>query len=299
MKAFYSDVFELPLPDKHRFPMAKYRLLRDRIVSAGWPELEVICAPAASDDQLALVHEREYLRDVLDGTLSDVAVRRIGFPWSPELVERSRRSVGATVSAARAAHQDGIAVNLAGGTHHACQNRGQGYCVFNDVAIAIRVLQLEGLIERAIVIDCDVHQGNGTASIFEQDQAVFTFSMHGERNFPFAKTPSDLDLALPDGTGDFDYLDQLRAALETELPLAETDCVFYLAGADPYEDDRLGRLKLTKTGLRERDRMVFETCRDSDLPVVVAMAGGYCNDVEQIVAVHAATVEEAMSFARS
>jgi acetoin utilization deacetylase AcuC-like enzyme len=206
------------------------------------------------------------------------------------MVERSRRSTGATIGAARAALDNSVGVHLAGGTHHAFPDRGQGFCVFNDVAVAVRVLQTEGLIRRAVVIDLDVHQGNGTASIFANDPSVFTFSMHGERNFPFAKCDSDLDIGLPDETNDESYLTILRDAVQNQLPLANTDIVFYLAGADPYEHDRFGKLKLTKAGLAERDRLVFALCRRHQLPLTVIMAGGYAKSVEDEVEIKATTV---------
>lgn len=298
MRVFFSDIFELPLRPGHRFPMSKYRLLRDRVAEfAVEHAIEITPAEPATDEQFLLVHDREYLRRVVAGELTELEMRRIGFPWSPQLVDRSRRSTGATISAARAAFVDGVAVNLAGGTHHAFADRGQGYCVFNDVAVAIRVLQQERLLRRAVIIDCDVHQGNGTAALFDGDDKVFTFSMHGDRNFPFSKVPSDLDIALPDGTADAEYLDLLEEALENLLPLNEADAVFYLAGADAFEGDRLGRLKLTKTGLEQRDRLVFSNCRDRGLPIVVVMAGGYAEDVDQTVAIHATTVRVASEFA--
>lgn len=300
MKVFFSDIFELPLHPGHRFPMSKYRLLRDRVAEFAVENgIEIAPAEPATDEQFLLVHDHDYFQRVLAGELSDLEVRRIGFPWSPELVDRSRRSTGATIAAARAALNDGVAVNLAGGTHHAFADRGQGYCVFNDVAVAIRVLQKEGHLDRAVIVDCDVHQGNGTAAIFHGDDQVFTFSMHGDRNFPFSKVPSDLDIALPDGTADDQYLELLEEALENILPLKTADVVFYLAGADAYEGDRLGRLKLTKAGLGRRDRLVFSRCWSLGLPVIVVMAGGYAEDVEQTVAIHAQTVRLASEFARS
>ena len=233
--------------------------------------------------------------------------RRIGFPWSPEMVERSRRSVGATIAAARdvvpwkpdaAASRPprdfAVAANLAGGTHHAFADRGEGYCVFNDVAVAARVLLRDGLIRRAAVIDCDVHQGNGTASIFRGDPAVFTFSMHGARNFPFRKETSDLDIEFADGASDDEYLRALACHVPAVLDRERPDVVFYLAGADPYEGDRLGRLKITIDALRERDRVVFEECRRRAIPVVITMSGGYSPDIDAIVTIHANTIREAI-----
>jgi acetoin utilization deacetylase AcuC-like enzyme len=279
--------------------MAKYRLLRERLIDEhmlGLGELHVP-EPAAWND-LRLAHDAAYVEAVASGTLPAAAQRRIGFPWSPEMVERSRRSVGASVAAARIAIDPrlaaGVAVNLAGGTHHAFRDRGEGYCVFNDVAVAARVLLRDGRIRRAAVVDCDVHQGNGTAAIFRSDPCVFTFSMHGANNFPFKKEVSDLDVAFADGAGDDEYLSALASHLPHVLDGHRPDVVFYLAGADPYEGDRLGRLKLTVGGLQTRDRLVFDACRARDLPVVVTMSGGYCPDVETIVTIHVNTVREAI-----
>ena len=294
VKAYYSDRFVLPLPDGHRFPMAKYARLRERVLGDG------VLAPGdlheadpASWDDLATAHDPAYLDAVARGTLSRDAIRRIGFPWSPEMVERSRRSVGATIAAARSARIEGTAANLAGGTHHAFRDRGEGYCVFNDVAVAARVLLRDGLVARVAVVDCDVHQGNGTAAIFHDEPAVFTCSLHGEKNFPFRKEQSDLDVTLPDGTQDEAYLDALERALDVVFERARPDFVFYTAGADAYAGDRLGRLALTVEGLRERDARVFARGAAAGVPVAVAMGGGYADDVEAIVTIHANTVREA------
>ena len=301
MKAFYSDTFVLPLPEQHRFPMAKYRLLRERILSAGILRAEDLSLPEAiSWDALRLVHDAGYVDRVANGTLPAEAQRRIGFPWSEMMVERSRRSVGATLAAAREAlagarrRQPSVSANLAGGTHHAFRDRGEGYCVFNDVAVAATVLLREGAIARVAVVDCDVHQGNGTAAIFRDEPAVFTFSMHGAHNFPFRKEVSDLDVTFEDGAGDDEYLAALAMHLPQMLDAHRPDLVFYLAGADPYEGDRLGRLKLTIGGLRARDRMVFDACHARSLPVAVAMSGGYAPDVDAIVSIHANTITEAV-----
>ena len=299
MRAYFSDTFELPLPPGHRFPIEKYRLLRRRLEESEFADrLEFCVAEAATDRQLRLIHTDNYLNKLDRGDLSPIEERRIGFPWSPGMVERSRRSTGATIAAARSALAEGAAVHLAGGTHHAFADHGQGFCVFNDVAVAIRVLQAEESVGRSVVIDLDVHQGNGTASIFARDTSVFTFSMHGERNFPFAKCDGDLDIALPDGTGDADYLTKLRSALQNELPLAGTHMVFYLAGADPYKHDRLGKLHLTKAGLLERDRLVFSACADRELPITLVMAGGYCRKTEDIVDINMATIEALLDARR-
>jgi acetoin utilization deacetylase AcuC-like enzyme len=225
--------------------------------------------------------------------LSAQEQRRIGFPWSREMVERSRRSSGATLAAARAALDDGVGINLAGGTHHAFRARGEGYCVFNDSAIAALALQAQGCIRRAVILDCDVHQGNGTAAILAGDPTVFTFSIHGANNFPFDKEASDLDIELPDGTGDGEYLDALEKGVCRALSAAQPDLAIYLAGADPFEGDRLGRLALTKAGLAARDRLVFELCRGAGVPVAVTMAGGYARAVEDTVDIHFATVAAA------
>jgi acetoin utilization deacetylase AcuC-like enzyme len=300
MKAFYSDTFVLPLPEHHRFPMAKYRLLRERLVSEGILREEDLSVPDAIGwDALRLVHDPAYVEQIASGTLPADAQRRIGFPWSPTMVERSRRSVGATLAAAREALTAKVAANLAGGTHHAFRDRGEGYCVFNDVAVAAAVLLREGAIARAAVVDCDVHQGNGTAAIFRDEPAVFTFSMHGARNFPFRKEVSDLDVTFEDGVGDEEYLAALAAHLPRVLDAHRPDLVFYLAGADPYEGDRLGRLKLTIAGLQARDRLVFDACRTRRLPVAVAMSGGYAPQVDAIVSIHVNTIAEAVRMERA
>ena len=294
MRAFYSDHFVLPLPEGHKFPMAKYSKLRERILAEGIVspgDLEE--APAAAWEDLELVHEPRYVAAVRTGTVDRDIQRRIGFPWSQQMVERSRRSVGATIAASRAALDDGVAANLAGGTHHAFADRGEGYCVFNDVAVATRILQRELHALRIAIVDLDVHQGNGTAAIFSGDADVFTFSMHGEKNFPFKKEISDLDVALPDGTGDDHYLSLLRANLDEVLNRHQPDFVFYLAGADPYEGDRLGRLGMTIDGLRERDAIVLSACSRAGLPVAITMSGGYANDIDAIVTIHTNTIHTA------
>lgn len=297
VRAFYSDHFVLPLPEGHKFPMAKYSRLRERILQEGMvTPADLHEAPAVSWEDLRLVHDASYVDAVANGTVPHDIQRRIGFPWSPGMVERSRRSVGATIAAARAALDDGVSANLAGGTHHAFADRGEGFCVFNDVAVGIRVLQRDHHASRIAVVDLDVHQGNGTASIFAGDDSVFTFSMHGEKNFPFKKETSDLDVALPDGTGDDDYLAALRLNLEAVLNRHQPDFVFYLAGADPFEGDRLGRLKLTIDGLRARDELVLKACGSRGLPVAISMSGGYANDIDAIVTIHANTIRSATQF---
>ena len=291
MQLFYTDHFELPLPVGHRFPMAKYRMLRDRVVADPAHANDVLLVPlAASLEQLALAHDAEYVRRVVAGELSHVEIKRIGFPWTEAMVERSRRSSGATLAAARAAFQDGVSVNMAGGTHHAMRDAGEGFCVFNDAAVTIRTLQAEGLISRALVVDCDVHQGNGTAHILGGENSVFTFSIHGEKNFPLRKFPSHLDIDLPDGTEDQAYLFELQQGLKVCEAHGPYDLAIYLAGADPYLDDRLGRLKLTKAGLARRDQVVFDFAKRLGIPIAIAMAGGYARQLEDIVDIHAQTL---------
>jgi acetoin utilization deacetylase AcuC-like enzyme len=287
MQAFYSDQFVLPLPPGHRFPMAKYRLLRDRLAH-GLPEVRFAAAPPASDGELALAHTPAYIEAITSGTVDPRVVREIGFPWSEAMVERARRSVGATVTAARTARVQGIAANLAGGTHHAYADKGGGFCVFNDAAVAARLMQAEqGRRQRqplqVAVIDLDVHQGNGTAHIFRDDPSVFTLSLHGDKNFPFRKEAGDLDVPLPDGCGDDDYLHALDLALEELARRFEAGLVIYLAGADPHAGDRLGRLKLSHDGLEARDRRVFDWAWQRRLPLVLTMAGGYGVNIEDTV----------------
>lgn len=294
MKAYYCDHFVLPLPPEHRFPMAKYRLLRERVAAELVPPVQLLEPPAATDAEILRCHDAAYLERVKSGLLTSKEIRKIGFPWSPYLVERSRRSVGGTLAAARSALADGVSVNLAGGTHHAQAGEGQGYCVLNDTAIAARAMQAEGRIRRALIVDCDVHQGNGTAVIFVDDPSVFTFSIHGEKNFPFHKATSDLDIGLPDGVGDAGYLDALATGMRAALDSARPDLIFYLAGADPFAGDTLGRLCLSKDGLLARDRLVLEAGQQAGLPLVVVMAGGYARDVQDIVDIHFQTVREVL-----
>lgn len=300
MRAFYTDRFVLPLPEGHRFPMVKYSRVRERCLAEGVlrPE-ELAEPPAAAWEELALVHEAGYLERVRAGTLEPLAQRSIGFPWSPEMVERSRRSVGASIAAGHVALDEaaargwGIAANLAGGTHHAYPGHGEGFCVFNDAAVAVRVLQRAGRVGRAVVLDCDVHQGNGTAAVFATDPSVFTFSIHGARNYPFRKERSTLDVELPDGAGDDAFLAALELHVPEILAAFRPDVAVYLAGADPWRDDRFGRLALSKDGLEARDRLVLGACRDAGVPVVVTMAGGYARDTEDTVDIHVATLRVA------
>lgn len=291
MQVFYTDEFVLPLPEGHKFPMARYRLLREAIQDQGTVTPEECRRPeGATDEQLSLVHTPDYLGRVIGGTLTADEQRRIGFPWTSQMVERSRRSVGGTISAARAALADGVGINLAGGTHHAFPDRGGGYCVFNDVAVAIRVLQRSGEIARAVVLDVDVHHGDGTAAIFAEDASVLTVSLFAQKAFPSRKPPGDLDYPLASGTGDAEYLATLDRALDEIGRRGPFDILFYLAGADPYAGDLLGGLSLTMEGLAERDRRSFAACRDRKLPVAVSMAGGYARDVRDIVSIQARTV---------
>jgi acetoin utilization deacetylase AcuC-like enzyme len=294
VRVSYCDHYVLPLPPGHTFPIAKYALLRERVVAEGIvPEVDLIVPPAAPAADLLRVHTADYVRKIFDGTLSDDERRAIGLPWSPELVERSRRSVGGTTEAARAALADGVAVNLAGGTHHAFPDRGSGYCVFNDVAVAARALQAEGAVRRVVVIDLDVHQGDGTAVIFAEDPSVFTLSVHGARNFPLRKQRSDLDIELADGTEDAPYLEAVERGVAEAIERSGAELAFYLAGADPFAGDRLGRMRVSREGLAARDALVFEACQGAGLPVAVCMAGGYGRDIRETVAIQAATVRAA------
>jgi len=292
MRLFPSDRYPLPLPAGHRFPAAKYAALRRRLeahAAAGEP-LEFVEPHAATDDELLRVHDRAYVGRVLAGTLTAAEIRRIGFPWSPALVERSLRSTGAAVDAAAAALADGVAASLAGGTHHAGRDWGEGYCLFNDTAVAARELQARGLVRRVVILDCDVHQGNGTAEIFSGDESVFTMSIHGARNFPLRKHPGSLDVPLEDGTGDDAYLTALAPAVAESFARGRPDLVLYIAGADPYEGDRLGRLALTKEGLLARDRLVLAAARAAGVPLAIVCGGGYCDEIESIVDIHTATM---------
>lgn len=301
MKAFYCHHFVLPLPEGHRFPMAKYRRLYERVLAeAGALDIELVEPPAATDGDLVRAHCPDYVRRMSAGEGVEADMRRVGFPWSAQTIERSRRSAGGTMLALRTALEgDGVAVNLAGGTHHAAHARGGGFCIFNDTVVAARHAQHLGLARRLLVVDLDVHQGDGTAAICAGDDSIFTFSVHAARNYPAVKPPSDLDVALPDGTGDAEYLDALARHLPETIDRARPDAVLYLAGADPFIGDRLGFLALSKPGLAERDRFVFDTCRRHGLPLSVSMAGGYANEVEDIVDIHFATVALASRHAGS
>lgn len=294
MKVFYSDGYEVPLPSNHRFPMEKYRRLREwllerRIVSSS----ELFEAPLISREALLGTHSQAYVEAVFDGRLGEAEVRRLGFPWSEALVRRSRASVGGTVEASRCALEDGFGANLAGGTHHAHAGHGEGYCVFNDIAVATRLLLQQFPQMKVAIVDLDVHQGNGTAALFEGEERVLTFSMHGEHNFPFRKSRSTLDVGLPDGVGDDEYLQHLDRHLTEVLDAFRPQMVFYQAGVDPLAEDTLGRLCLTLEGLRERDRRVFWACRSRGIALTLTLGGGYARPIEKTLEAHVGTYLEA------
>ena len=292
MKVVYSPSYHIEI-GPHVFPTEKYALVHARLGQAGLVQPSDVLEPQpASWDDLALVHTAEYLAKMRDGALSDEDLIQLELPWSQQMVDGFRVMVGGTILAAQcAADARTIAVHIGGGLHHAFANHGEGFCPFNDVAVAVRVLQRRG-IERAAIVDLDVHHGNGTAFIFESDPRVFSFSMHQQHNYPLWKPRGSLDIGLPDGTGDAEYLSKLEHALP-KVMASDPQCVFYLAGADPYEDDQLGGLGLTQAGLRRRDRMVMQHVRAEGFPLVVVLAGGYARRVEDTVAIHVATLEEA------
>ena len=297
LKLFYTDPYTIPLPQNHTFPIHKYTLLRKRLLDSGVVKAENFHIPhAATREEITRVHEPQYFDRLQAGQLTSKEIRPIGLPWSNEFVARARRSAGATIEACRHAMAAGVTANLGGGTHHAFADRGQGYCLLNDAAIASRALQADDTAGRILIIDCDVHQGNGTAAIFKNDPSVFTFSIHGKKNFPFVKEKSDLDIALDDETGDSAYLDALEKGLEQSLTRSHAEIALYLAGADPYKDDRFGRLALSKKGLAERDRMVFNRCHDAGLPIAVTMAGGYARQVQDTVDIHYQTILAVVEF---
>lgn len=297
MHVFACDHHAVPLPEKHRFPMEKYRLLREELVASGVLAAgEIHPAPLVERSRLVAVHDPSYVAAVFAGTLDRRAVGRLGFPWSEALVRRSRASVGGTLAAARAALADGLAGNLAGGTHHALRDAGAGYCVFNDLAVAARALIDDGLVQRVLVLDLDVHQGDGTAAIFAGDERVFTCSVHGARNFPARKQRSDLDVGLADETGDEAYLAAVEAALWESLERARPDFVLYQAGVDPLREDRLGRLAVTRAGLAERDRRVLGALHAGGIPAALTLGGGYASPIAITIEAHVGTYRAARSL---
>lgn len=293
MKYAYCDLYTLELPPGHRFPMEKYRRTRLRLLEEGTIRAEQLLEPElCAREVIERVHSLEYVARVFDGRLEPADERRLGFPWSPRLLERSRASTAGTIAAALHALREGGGGNFAGGTHHAYPSRGEGFCVFNDVAVAARQLQAEGRVERVAVVDCDVHQGNGTAFIFRDDPTVFTLSLHGANNWPFEKEESSLDIGFADGTGDEAYLEALEGALDTVVSF-RPELIFYVAGVDPLESDRLGRLALTLAGLRRRDRTVYGRAKAAGVPIATCFGGGYSEDLDALVEAHANTYREA------
>ena len=300
MKCVYHPSYQVALPPGHPFPMSKYSLLRDQLLAEGIVASGDILQPEPLDaSSLGLVHTPEYLAKLATSGLSAAEQRRLGLPWSEALWQRSRLASAGTLLAARTALDQGLAANLAGGTHHAFADHGEGFCVLNDVAIAIRKLQAERALERAAIVDLDVHQGNGTAAIFETDDKVFTFSMHGERNYPLAKMRSNLDVPLKDGVGDAEYLDALQGVLPSVLDRARADLVFYLAGVDVAAGDRYGKLALTEEGIRRRDRCVIEAVRGRGLPLVIVLAGGYAATRARTAELHAHAFRESAAYERA
>jgi len=295
--ALYSDHYVIDLPPNHSFPIQKYRLIRERLLADETLRPSELIQPSlALPEDICLVHTKEYWDRLSTGSLSRDAIRRLGLPWSEALVRRSRSSVQGTLTASRIAIREAIGINLAGGTHHAFPDRGEGYCVLNDVAIAVRALQYDAWMQRMAVIDCDVHQGNGTAAIFAEEPDVFTFSIHGEGNYPLHKVAGDLDIALPDGTGDAEYLAALEPAVARILTEFRPGLVFYLAGADPHAGDRFGRLRLSHEGLRRRDEVVLRACREASVPVAITLGGGYGHSLDDTVEVHCNTVRAARAI---
>jgi acetoin utilization deacetylase AcuC-like enzyme len=290
LKVFYSDVYVLPLPEGHRFPITKYRLVRDRLVEQGIVRLdELLLSEPVEPEIIALAHAPEYVHDVMTGTVDRMIMRRIGFPWTPELAIRSLTIVGGAIASAEEALESGFAGNLAGGTHHALYDAGEGFCVFNDLAVVTMFLFRYKLAWRVAIIDLDVHQGNGTAAILGGRDDVYLLSFHGEKNYPFRKVSSTVDIAFPDDTTDEAYLLNLQRELRPIFEQFKPDIVLYQAGVDALEEDSLGRLSLTMHGLAERDRIVFETCKRYGVPVSVAMGGGYAKPVELTVEAHCQT----------
>ena len=299
MYALSSDHYVIDLPAHHTFPIHKYRLIREQLLAEGTLTSEEILEPTLiGPNDIRLVHTENYWRNLTAGTLAPSAIRRMGLPWSEALIRRSRASVQGTLTAARIAIRDRVAINLAGGTHHAFPDRGEGYCVLNDIALAIRCLQRDAWMQRMAIIDCDVHQGNGTAAIFADEPDVYTFSIHGANNYPLVKVPGRLDIALPDGTRDEEYLLALQEALPKILIEFCPGLVFYLGGVDPHERDRLGRLRLTHEGLYRRDEYVLQACRDAAIPVAITLGGGYGQALQDTVEAHCNTVRAARAVFR-
>ncbi len=289
-RLYYSPYYYAEIGEGHVFPIRKFELVRDLLLSEGTLRDDEIFEPApAKIEDLLLVHTEDYITRLIGGELTAKEVRKLGLPWSKSLVRRSLHAISGTINAARHAMESGIASNLAGGTHHAYPDRGEGFCVLNDVAVAIRVLQREKLAERFLIVDCDVHQGNGTAYIFQDSPEVFTFSMHGAKNYPLFKETSSLDIELADGTGDREFLETLDEALP-RIFTHNPDLIFYLGGADPFEKDKLGRLKLSIEGLRKRDEIVLRFAREHHTPIVTTMSGGYASDINDTVEIHANTI---------
>lgn len=288
MRAFAHDLYTYPLPEGHRFPLGKYRMVRE--AAERLQGVEVESAEAATWEQLRRTHSEDWVGRVRDGRLERREELALGLPWSPKLVERARRATGATIAATRAALADGVAANLGGGTHHAFAHAGRGFCVFNDVVTALRVLRASGELRRVLVVDVDVHQGDGTHALLAADADAFTLSVNGFRNYPFRRVPGDVDIDLADGTGDERYLEELGRALPAVIRRARPELCFVLAGADPYEGDRLGRLALTKQGLAERDALVRDTLAAAGVPVCVTLAGGYAEDIRDTVDINLNTL---------
>jgi acetoin utilization deacetylase AcuC-like enzyme len=289
-RIFYSPFYYADIGENHVFPIKKFELVRDRLLKDGTLQTCEISEPQPAEiEDVLLVHTDDYVTRLRNGTLTTREVRRLGLPWSKSLVRRSFLACSGTVNAARHALENGVASNLAGGTHHAFPDRGEGFCVLNDIAVAIRVLQKENLAQRFLIVDCDVHQGNGTAFIFKDDTDVFTFSMHGAKNYPLFKEKSTLDIELPDKTGDAEFLEILNKALP-HIFLQNPDLVFYLGGADPFEKDKLGRLGLTIEGLQQRDEMVLSFAKNKKIPIVTTMSGGYAQDINDTVEIHCNTI---------
>jgi len=305
VKIYYADTVPLNLPEGHRFPAIKYPLLRQRVFDSGlFTGQDLVAAEPASKADLLRVHTEEYVSRIFEGTLTEREQRRTGLPWSPELVDRSRRSVGGTIAACRSAIAEGVSAYLGGGTHHAYPDHGEGFCVFNDVAVAVRSIQAEeraqgcaqGRARRVVIFDLDVHQGNGSAAIFKGDDTVFTFSIHGEKNFPYHKEQGDLDIALPDGCQDDEFLQTVEWGIQDAHLRSKPDWAVYIAGADPFSGDRLGRMEVTKEGLATRDEIVLSHCLDWRLPVAIVMGGGYARQIEDVVDIHMQTIRIAQQF---